>query len=136
MGLCRNLRYKWKSVTSAKRKQGSLCAGRVICRFRGEEEAESTEFDKVLQELGRRHEQEHLQTLGTVVDLSRVPQEERFTKTQEAIAARTAVIYQPALRLMTVIDGIDCEVVGYETGVYPNSVAINRRVESKQKIGR
>jgi hypothetical protein len=91
----------------------SQCAGRVIRRFRGEEEAEPTEFDKVLKELGRRHEQEHLQSLGTVVDLSRVRQEERFTKTQEAIAARTAVIYQPAFRVMTVLDGIECEVVGY-----------------------
>src|ERR1017187_7755646 len=91
----------------------SLCAGRVIHRVRGEDEAESTEFDKVLRELGRRHEHEHLVSLGTVVDLSRVPQEEGFTKTQEAIAARNAVIYQPAFRVTTVIDGIDCEVVGY-----------------------
>src|ERR1019366_3572309 len=70
----------------------SLCAGRVIHRLRGEEEAEPTEFDEVLQELGRRHEQEHLQSLGTVVDLSRVPQEGRFTKTQEAMEVRAAVI--------------------------------------------
>src|ERR1019366_4519790 len=54
-----------------------------------------------------------LQSLGTVVDLSEVPQEERFTKTQEAIAARAAVIYQPAFQVMTVIEGIECEVVGY-----------------------
>jgi uncharacterized protein len=91
----------------------SRCSKRVVLRSRGEEEAEPTEFDKVLQELGRRHEQEHLQSLGTVVDLSRVPQEERFAITQEAIAARTAVIYQPALRVSTFIDGIECEVVGY-----------------------
>src|ERR1035437_8151424 len=90
----------------------SLCAGRVLRRYQGEEEAEPTEFDKVLQELGRRHEQEHLQSLGTVEDLSGVPQEERFTKTKEAIAARTAVIYQPAFRVMTVLDGIECDVVG------------------------
>ncbi|WP_348262855.1 TM0106 family RecB-like putative nuclease [Telmatobacter sp. DSM 110680] len=91
----------------------SPCSGRVIHRFRGEEEAEPTEFDRVLRELGRRHEQEHLQSLGAVVDLSRVPKEERFGKTLEAIAARVAVIYQPAFRLMTSIDGIECELVGY-----------------------
>lgn len=91
----------------------SPCSARVIHRFRGEEEADPTEFDKVLRELGRRHEQEHLQSLGVFLDLSREPQEERFAKTQEAIAARTAVIYQPAFRLMTIIDGVEYEVVGY-----------------------
>lgn len=91
----------------------SLCSGRVIHRFRGDDEAEPTEFDKVLQELGRRHELQHLQLLGTVVDLSEVPQEERFIKTQEAIAAKAAVIYQPAFRVMTLLDGRECEVVGY-----------------------
>ena len=91
----------------------SRCSRRVVLRSRGEEEAEPTEFDKVLRELGRRHEQEHLQILGNVADLSRVPQEERFIKTQKAIAARTAVIYQPAFRLMTDLEGIECEVVGY-----------------------
>src|ERR1035437_9104341 len=90
----------------------SLCAGRVLRRYQGEEEAEPTEFDNVLQEHGRRHEQEHLQSLANVIDLSEVPQEERFTKTQEAIAARAAVIYQPAFRVMTFIEGIECEVVG------------------------
>ena len=90
----------------------SPCSGRVIHRFRGEEEAEPTEFDKVLRELGRRHEHQHLQSLGTFVDLSQVPQELRFIKTQKAIAAKTAVIYQPSFRVMTFIDGIDCEVVG------------------------
>ena len=57
----------------------SLCAGRVLHRYRGEEEAEPSEFDKVLKELDRRHEQEHLQRLGTVVDLSTLPQEERVS---------------------------------------------------------
>jgi hypothetical protein len=91
----------------------SRCSGRVIHRFRGGEEAEPTEFDKVLRELGCRHELEHLQSLGIVVNLSEVSQEERFIKTQEAIAARSAVIYQPTFRVMTFIDGIECEVVGW-----------------------
>ena len=91
----------------------SRCPKRVVLRFRGEKEAEPSAFDEVLQQLGRRHELQHMQSLGTVVDLSGVPQEERFAKTQEAIEARTAVIYQPAFRVTTFIDGIESEVVGY-----------------------
>jgi predicted RecB family nuclease len=91
----------------------SPCAGRVIHRFRGEEEAEPTEFDKVLQELGRRHELQHLAILGPFVDLSEIPQEERFEKTLAAIGARAAVIYQPAFRVLMTLEGIECEIVGY-----------------------
>ncbi len=91
----------------------SMCASRVIYRFRGEEEAESTEFDKVLQELGRRHELQHLATLGPFVDLSEIPQEERFERTLAAIDSGAAAIYQPAFRITTMLDGVECEIVGY-----------------------
>ena len=91
----------------------SLCAGRVIHRYRGDEEAEPTEFDKVLQELGRRHELQHLATLGSFVDLSGIPQEERFERTLAAIDSGSAAIYQPAFRITMMLDGVECEIVGY-----------------------
>jgi predicted RecB family nuclease len=91
----------------------SMCAGRVILRFRGEEEAEPSEFDKVLQELDRRHELQHLATLGPFVDMSEIPQEKRFERTLVAIDSETAVIYQPAFRITTMLDGVECEIVGY-----------------------
>lgn len=74
---------------------------------------EPTEFDKVLRELGRRREQEHLQSLGAVVDLSEIPQDERFERTLAAIESGAAVIYQPAFRITTMLDGRECEIIGY-----------------------
>ena len=119
----------------------SRCSRRVVLRSRGEKESEPSEFDEVLQQLGRRHELQHLSTLGPFVDLSQVPQEERFERTQAAIEARAAVIYQPAFRIMTVIDGIDCEVVGYpdfliwdEDGYIIRDSKMARRIEHHPEI--
>src|ERR1035437_1284028 len=91
----------------------SLCAGRVLRRCQGEEEAEPTEFDKVLQELGRRHELLHLATLGPFVDLSEIPQEERFERTLAAIDSGAALIYQPSFPTRRSSDLVECEIVGY-----------------------
>lgn len=51
----------------------SKCATRVILRARGEKESEPSAFEQVLRELGRRHELQHLETLGDCIDLSDVP---------------------------------------------------------------
>src|ERR1035437_8726821 len=90
----------------------SRCSKRVVIRSRGEKETEPSAFDVVLQQLGRRHELQQLSTLGPFVDMSQVPQDERFERTQAAIEAREAVIYQPAFRGLMTLEGIECEVVG------------------------
>jgi uncharacterized protein len=91
----------------------SPCSGRVIHRYRGEEEAEPTEFDKVLRETWSPSRTRAFADPWYLCRPEPSAKEERYAKTLEAIAARVAVIYQPAFRVMTFLDGIECEVVGY-----------------------
>jgi len=44
--------------------QPSVCELRVYLKHRAEPEAEPSEYDRVLQELGARHERNHLSSLG------------------------------------------------------------------------
>jgi predicted RecB family nuclease len=89
------------------------CAGRVFLRSKGEPEAEPSDFDRVLRELGLRHEQEHLATLGPYLDLQGMPEDERVRATFEAVLNRTPVLYQAALTANTKLDGTDVTVVGF-----------------------
>ena len=90
----------------------SPCELRVFLRHRGEEEAEPSAFEQVLNRLGRQHEKKHLAKLGTYVDLSGVAFDVRVRKTLEAITNRVAVIYQPAFKVNTTMAGTDIEIVG------------------------
>jgi len=91
----------------------SPCELRVFLRHRGEEEAEPSAFEQVLNRLGRQHEKKHLAKLGTYVDLSGVAFDERVRRTLEAIWNREDdVIYQPAFQVNTIISGTHVEVVG------------------------
>lgn len=89
------------------------CAGRVFLRSKGEPEAEPSEYDKVLRELGLRHEQTHLATLGPYLDLRGIPEEERVRKTIEAVLGKVRVVYQAAFRVQTTLDGTVVTVVGF-----------------------
>jgi hypothetical protein len=74
----------------------SPCELRVWLRHRGEPERDASVFEEVLHRLGKRHEREHLASLGEWPDFSRLAEDERIKKTLEAIAARASVLYQPA----------------------------------------
>lgn len=90
----------------------SPCELRVFLHEKGEPEAEPGAFDEVMRRLGIRHEQEHLATLGPYLDLGNVPIGERVGRTQEAIANKVPVIYQPAFSVRHRIAGTDVEIVG------------------------
>ena len=90
----------------------SACELRVFLHEKGEHRAEPGAFDEVMRRLGIRHEQEHLVTLGPYLDLSTVLIDERLGRTQDAIANKVPVIYQPAFSVRHRIAGTDVEIVG------------------------
>ena len=90
----------------------SPCELRVFLHEKGEPQAEPGAFEEVMRRLGIRHEQEHLATLGPYLDLSNVLIDERIARTQEGIANKAAVIYQPAFVVRHMIAGTDIEIVG------------------------
>jgi predicted RecB family nuclease len=93
----------------------SKCGLRVALRHRGEPEDEGAEtpFDRILQELGLRHERGHLATLPGVLDLSHVEdKQEQERQTLAGIRFGVPAIYQARLRAELEIDGMPCELVG------------------------
>lgn len=90
----------------------SECELRIYLRHRGEEEAPLGPFEEVVRRLAERHEQAHLATFPTVVDLSAGTREDRERRTQEAVRNGAPVIYQAALRATIQINGSECEIVG------------------------
>lgn len=92
--------------------QPSECDLRVFLRHKGEEEAPPGPYEQVLFKLAERHEAAHLSIFPMVVDLSEGLREEREHKTRQAVKERAPVLYQPALRAATTLDGAQCEVVG------------------------
>jgi predicted RecB family nuclease len=88
------------------------CALRVYLREQGEPEAEPSVFDQILETLGQRHEQAHLDTLGAYQDISVPPRDQRVQATTEAIRNQVAVIYQGELSCDTTLGGVAVTVVG------------------------
>ena len=116
----------------------SLCPLRVYKRLRGEAEAAPGPYDQVIRRLGERHEKAHLATLPAAVDLSGGARLEREQRTKEEVARGAPAIYQAALRSVTSIDGIECEVIGdpdfliaEPTGYRIRDSKISRRITEK-----
>jgi predicted RecB family nuclease len=72
----------------------SKCERRVFLRAHDEPEADASEFDKLIEELGRRHETNHLARFPKVLDLSGGSLPSRADRTLRAIEANVEVIYQ------------------------------------------
>lgn len=100
--------------------QPSACELRVYLKNRREPEAEPSEYDKVLQELGARRERIHLSSLGAFEDISAGTLEERAEKTRTAVASAEAVLYQPVLFTRTIVGGHDCEIIGIPDFLIPD----------------
>lgn len=83
----------------------SRCNLRIYLRDKGIEEAPPGAFDEVIRILGQRHENEHLQTFPSYVDLSSGTEEQRESRTREEVGKGAAVIYQALLRTTTDLDG-------------------------------
>ena len=115
------------------------CELRVFLRHRGEPEAEPSPFDEVLHRLGLRHEKQHLATLGPHTDLSGLSEDERIQQTQDAIARKVPVLYQPAFRVHHQIAGTEVEIVGQPDflildgdGYLIRDSKISRRIDEEQ----
>ncbi len=90
----------------------SRCELRVYLRHRGEFESEPGEYELVLRRLGKRHEEQHLASLGPVVMLDSGTREQRERLTRQAVADEREVVYQPAFRSSVELDGERWDVVG------------------------
>ena len=87
----------------------SECDLRVYLHDQGVVAAEPSPYSEVLKRLGKRHEKQHLESLGEFEDLSEqsMPNEQ---KRRWLLVFQS--IYQPLLRCNLRISGIDCEVSG------------------------
>jgi predicted RecB family nuclease len=90
----------------------SECELRLYLRQRGEKEEPRSEFEQLLAVLGRRHEANHLSTLGAYADITSFPEDERAARTKEAISSKTPVVYQGKLTAKLTIAGESVEVTG------------------------
>lgn len=88
------------------------CQLRVYLRGHGVQEAEPGPYEEIIEQLGRRHEQSHLASLGAYEDISAVEPDQRAARTLEAIHTRIPVIYQGEFRLQSTIGGAAVEIVG------------------------
>lgn len=76
----------------------SKCERRVVLRAHEKHEADPSEFDKLLEELGRRHEENHLATFSKYLDLNDGSLPTRISKTLKAIENGVEIIYQGVLQ--------------------------------------
>lgn len=88
----------------------SLCERRVFLRAHHVPEAEAGDFEKLIFELGRRHEKNHLESFPQYVDLTEGAFNSRIARTREAISDRADVIYQGVLKAK--LPGTDDTVIG------------------------
>jgi predicted RecB family nuclease len=90
----------------------SHCRLRVYLQHQGVEGDPPSEFEMVVERLGQRHEEEHLNALPEAVDLRDGSIEERFRRTQRAVAECAAALYQPLLRTEATVAGVHCDISG------------------------
>ncbi|MCW5896714.1 MAG: TM0106 family RecB-like putative nuclease [Bacteroidetes bacterium] len=88
----------------------SKCDRRVYLDAHGVVGREKSEFEKLIEELGQRHERNHLATFPNHLDLSDGSLEERILKTHEAVSKGVQIIYQGVLRSHLAPGGV--EVIG------------------------
>lgn len=88
------------------------CSLRVYLLDQGVPEAEKSEFEKIIEELGRRHEKDHLKSLGSYEDISSIERDQQVTKTLEAIKNRVPLIYQGEFATEATIGGVPVIIVG------------------------
>jgi predicted RecB family nuclease len=70
----------------------SRCEIRVWLRARGEPEAPRSAYDTVLARVGARHRRARIESMSGVIDLGGLPENERWRKTAEVIAAGNRII--------------------------------------------
>ena len=88
----------------------SKCDRRVYLNAHGVAGLDKSEFEKLIEELGQKHERNHLDAFPDYLDLSEGSLEERIAATIDAVSAGVAVIYQGVLRSHLPVEGT--EVIG------------------------
>ena len=116
----------------------STCELRVHLRAAGVQEAEPGVFEKLLRELGIRHETKHLSIFAKYVDISTEDPKDRLEATQRAVASGASVVYQAHLMATAEIDGQGCQIFGSpdfliqeENGYIIRDAKISRRINDK-----
>lgn len=90
----------------------SKCPLRIVLKAEGITQAEAGPCERVLRELGRRHERACLAKFSSVLDLSEVPLDQRLARTRQEVARCTSVLYQGALSAEVEIGGAPCVILG------------------------
>jgi predicted RecB family nuclease len=88
----------------------SPCERRVFLCFHDEPEAEAGDFEKLIYELGRRHEKNHLESFPQYADLTLGDINDRIARTRKAISDKADVIYQGVFKAK--LPGTDDSVIG------------------------
>ena len=88
------------------------CSLRVWLREHGIPASEPSAFEQIIEQLGQRHERNHLVTLGSYEDIGVVPRERRVATTLNAVRNRAPVIYQAEFACEATINGTVVVVVG------------------------
>ena len=90
----------------------SKCDLRIDLTEQGIEEEPASPYEKVLLRLGMLHEQRHLGTFASCVDLRGGTEAERERRTREEINRGARVVYQGLLRATASLNGRACEIIG------------------------
>jgi predicted RecB family nuclease len=90
----------------------SRCERRVWLEARAGELAPPGPFEQMLMKLGREHEQRHLEEYAEVLDLSRVPVQERADETRRALEEGERCLYHPRFEGSVELAGETCRLVG------------------------
>jgi predicted RecB family nuclease len=90
----------------------SQCERRLYYRFKGEEETPPGPFQEVLFTLGRRHEENHINSLGEYFDISKVLHDKQAEKTKELIHSNTPILYQGVLIFKEIINDTHVTIIG------------------------
>jgi len=90
----------------------SKCSLRVYLREQGVTAAAPSPYEEVLMRLGTRHEQTHLGTFPSFVDLRGGTEIEREHRTRDEVSRGAPVVYQGVLRATATLNGRTCEIVG------------------------
>ncbi|MCK4395482.1 TM0106 family RecB-like putative nuclease [candidate division WOR-3 bacterium] len=90
----------------------SICEKRLYYRYKGEEETPPGPFEEVILMLGKRHEENHINSLGEYVNVSNLPREQRSQKTKELIQNNIPIIYQGILTFDEIINNSQVQIIG------------------------
>lgn len=120
------------------------CELRVHLLHRGEQPGPPGELEKLLLDLGKRHESEQQEALDKLlgldelVDLSSLDRSDRVDATIRAVRDGAPMIYQGAFRVQLQLSGIQCEIVGEpdllirrKSGYAVQDIKLARRITSR-----